>query len=469
MAVPVGTLRSASQVLPVLGASNKSEHRDEESPRSRDEALGRLDTAQWQSSGRFESRPPSPVVAEETPRVPPLTPRSQRTLAKFDLAAFAYRHPSEPPPRRTVYQYFVALPCSSMGGYLIGLGGRTAIDIRTRSGAGDFQVLFRQDGLTYFIVTGCKSAIRHALDLVKELMYTRIDLTRWERQALTAAGTTWCDYQELALETYEGYWLLEAFAEPEAHDDERGCRRRQSVATTAETHKPRLEGAPLWPAERVPPARPHPVPDQCPDTSHGRSRVDASRAEASPYKLPHRRRTSRSPSRSRSPVPTRASRRPSAPDLVRPHSSRTRTPPYSSRRVEKAPRELGEADQPTPRKVDSERDTHRKGSLSSLDTRTVDRVEEKLTSLSMPIPVTTIPLFLGPNASGHFIAQTTGVRLVVDASLDGATLRLEPGPDATHGSLLEARQLAEKVLEKAEGVRSSSSPQTVRGKAPEAE
>ncbi|GAA5847372.1 hypothetical protein JCM9279_000261 [Rhodotorula babjevae] len=403
------------------------------------------------SSARRVVATPSP--ADEPPRPPPLTPRSQRTFDNFKILNVARPSPFPPPPGLVLYQYLVALPFPNSGGHLVGRGGHVAHDLRVRSGLAHFQVLEREDKLAYIVMTGSRRAIRRALDIIKEIENSEVTHSQrgaWHRAQLQNAGSSWCEFDEANLEIVEGYWLLERFSDV-AVDANMHLgpghpgpvpKRQWGGAQMAGGQFAATVGRYDWRAQQQ---QPQPVP------GHDR-RVPPPRwpalhggvdSGAPPAHEHYDDRSRAKPSR----------------DLARRRSSRSASPSRRPERSGRSPsRSLGDrhsasVPQPEPRWAHRPRGStsgrsHHRHEPSTAELDAVKETKPPSSSLAIPISISAIERFIGPNAAGHFITQTTGVELKVDAGLEGATLRLELGAGATSDSLVEARALVDKVLER---------------------
>ncbi|GAA5936543.1 hypothetical protein JCM3775_000849 [Rhodotorula graminis] len=398
-------------------------------------------------------------IAGFEPPPPPLTPRSQRMLDSFDMRRVAYPRPSPPPPDRVVYQYFAALPYPNSGGHLVGIGGRTATDIRFSSGVGSFSVFIREDELAYVVIIGTRRAIQLALDMVKKIEGGDAAHGRrgsWERMRSQAAGSSWADYDEVNLERVGGWWLLDRFTDA-AHD----ARTRNAPPYARDSSRQQGDAVPYGG---------QPVPSAW----RNDSRASYPSATSRDYRIPP---PERPASEARSSVrPDEYPRDEPSRTSARRRSSRSASPPRRSGRSDRSPSRSpprSSSLSPPPSRIDTPRSSQaprasRPGRSHRHDPSTTSSESvEHASSLSIPIPVSAIERFVGANAAGHFITQTTGVRLVVEAALDGTTLHLELGPGATSQSLVEARQLVEKVLAsnglgEQSGTRWSSVPRSSR-------
>ncbi|TNY22038.1 hypothetical protein DMC30DRAFT_172972 [Rhodotorula diobovata] len=378
------------------------------------------------------------------------------------MRRFTYANPSPPPPTYAPYSYSFVLPCRSLGPRIMGLSRQILQGIKRDTGACEVQVLFREDGLCYVVATGSVGAIVRTLAAVRDLLFTHTKLTLAERDALAAAGTAWCEFNEHNLEAVDGYWLRDAYAD--RGGDGNRARVQRAHVETSEWRRGEVD----W---RRDDARSQPWPqERHPSTRYRTNYVERARARDdrrhndSPRAGPSQPGPLRPSSRSRS--PGRDSRHSSVPERPGRRPVDSPAPSYESRRVESRPSKHANKVSPHDfeRQSARERTPTGQASNSELDVRAEEDEEERL---EIPIPLTAIPLFLGPNASGHFIAQTTAVRLSVKADLEGATLWLERDSGKGGGdSLLEARLLVEKVLASHE--RAGGSPQAVRAPAREA-
>ncbi|GAA5847342.1 hypothetical protein JCM9279_000246 [Rhodotorula babjevae] len=355
----------------------------------------------WQPFGRFNLDYTSPLRPERS-RSPPLTPRSDYAVSNFDLGRFAFPRHTPPPLSHAVYRYTLSLPLPLFGPRIIGVRGQTIDQIKRETNVCEVLVLFRQDRFAKVVLVGTRTAIEDAVKYIDGLIAMHTKLGPAEHRWLQENGMGWCRFDERKLEPLDGYWVHDVFAEPDL------SRRRDE-----RSHHTQAYG----PAEGV---------------NHGRAR------QPSP---PPRRRSSRSLS------PVRDScRSPVGGDT--PHLTwRSPTSPSLESPAEVKPLKL--VDRISSRFIDDDAFSSEASqrSLSAASSQVlVDMAEEPTSSLTIPIPIAAIERFVGPNAAGHFITQTTGVELKVEAGLAGAALRLEPGAKASSGSLLEARQLVDKVL-----------------------
>jgi len=419
-------------------------------------------------------------------RPPPLTPRSQRTFDNFNIRCVGCPQRGPPPPDRVVYQYFVQLPYPNSGGHLVGPRGSVAAEIRARSGVGNLLVLLREDSLAYVVLSGSRRAIRRALEVCKQFeLSSGVHSYRsaWHRQQIQAAGTAWCEFDEANLTRVEGFALRDKFTDEAFDNGPHGGAWRPDNAhgRTWGQDKAQGDGAAAHERRTVSSARAHAPP---PSAYHDRRLAPPERpALDAGSSLPHEHEPQED--RSRAESSHRSARR---------RSSRSASPSRRSERSHRSPsRSHGDRRSsqvaeprwaPAPRPGTSGRSHHRaEPSTAALDA--VVETEPLPSTLNVPcvplspllltshmslsmadslalptrsIPIAAIDRFVGPNAAGHFITQTTGVRFVIEAALEGVTLRLELGAGATSDSLGEARALVDKVLERSGLVAPPSAP-----------
>ncbi|GAA5901014.1 hypothetical protein JCM8208_007591 [Rhodotorula glutinis] len=356
----------------------------------------------WQPSGRIK---PGIYSSPRTsrPREPPLTPRSNRVVLSFDLSHYAERRTTPPPPSHAAYRYTFPLPLPSFGPRIIGVHGTVCHEFKRESNVCELHSLFRRDGSAYIIVTGTRAAIKHILILIEAMFARHSKFSSHEHRYLQQHGLGWCRFNERNLEPLVGYWVHDVFAE-------RGAAQRPVQAPSTAHHLVADQG---WPG-----------------------RASSSRHRRSSRSLSPDRASCRSPVDSvAQPVRPRRSLTPTAPSLEPPAEVK------SAKVVDRRSSRYGDSGAASPGT------SYRSPSSFPSGSALADNVEEPASSLSIPIPIAAIERFIGPNAAGHFITQTTGVRIKVEAGLDGATLRLdlETGT-STRDSLSEARALVDKVL-----------------------
>ncbi|GAA6048680.1 hypothetical protein JCM3770_002017 [Rhodotorula araucariae] len=377
--------------------------------RNRDRGSPQILGANWEPSGRFAHLASSPCVSRVPAPEPPLTPRSHATASRFNPFRFAYAHSATPPPEAEVWQYTLRLPFHGMGGRLIGPHGQVALDIRARARACEVHVLFREDGVAHCVITGSRASIARSLALIQQVAYGEDPTRIWsqdQRLALAQTDPRWCELNGACMERFPGFWLKEEYIDSAApgagsrsknYDHDLGRYDQRWASVYDDTQRFRHEE----------PHREEPAKDR-------------------PSQVVREGRLSRSP------APPDHSRYQSTSAALEVHSE----PRYSVSQSEKHKRQRSPSQ--------SRAGSPRRGPLPTPNTRVKEEVHRSV--YSIPIPVSAISLFVGANASGHFIKQTTGVNIQFTGDLDRAALVLEPQPGADRRVVDKARALVDDVL-----------------------